>query len=249
MLCLAFLVHTFKEIGTIKVPVLSPKTPRGLATETFPIILPHNIIKYLIEEVGISLDTRAIREFWEHAKAVGEGWARAASSQHIPLGLHGDCAQTWTRYRKEKLLCISLSLLHFRPRSTRYSRFLLFAIPKEKVFKNRTINTVLRHIVRSVNMLYTGVDSRTGNPIVSTGQRFMLVELRGDWEWHRDVWRFHKTGWNSVQVCHRCPATSKGDPDNSFSNSGSALSGPCSWIQNEFNLDQFVSLRLKTTNL
>lgn len=218
--------------------------------ECFPIVMPHAIMRYLFDTVKIEVDGDQIKTFWQHAKSVRAGWAAAADDDRIiPLGLHGDAAQLWTRYKKEKILCITVNVLHFRPRSVRWSRFALFTIDHAKLYKNRTISAVLRHLVRSFNSMFHGLDAKTGERLTRAGHRFMLCQLRGDWEWFRDLFRWN-CGWNSANVCFQCPASSTGDLGNLFAHSGSAREPvPCIWIDNMFNNDQFISLRLRDQNL
>ena len=218
--------------------------------ETFPILLPHKVIRFLWDHVGLTIDSGEHQAFWHHAKSVGEGWAQGATLDMIPLGFHGDGAQTWTRYKVEKVLTLSFNVPLFRPRSVRYSRFVLFTIDKTKLFKNRTLNAVLRKLVTSFNALYMGVDPETGGPITRGSHRFYLCELRGDWEWVRDLWNFKKCGWNSKDVCFRCTASSVGgDASNHFSNSGSGVQGDCSWLRNQFDTHEFIAKRLPNKHL
>ena len=37
----------------------------------------------------------------------------------------------------------------------------------------------------------------------------MLLELRGDWKWHREFMRY-VPGWSSTNICHCCKAPSRG---------------------------------------
>ena len=120
------LVSPSKEIETIKLPVKDPKSPRGIAIETFEIIHPHRILAFLFNDVGIRISKADVKAYWEHSRARGEPWAiqSPASSEHIPLGIHGDSARLWTVYKFEKVLGLFINLVHFRPRSVRHSRWL-----------------------------------------------------------------------------------------------------------------------------
>ena len=250
-----------QEIDTIRVPVPDEKTPRGVSIESYPIIYPHRVLSYLFDHVGIELDYTEIEKFWTHSRQMQEPWALESpcTSEHIPLGIHGDAAKLWTVYQVEKMVAIHFNILHFRPASIRYSRFLLFSIPRNKLLKNRTLNVVLKHLVWSFNWAYTGKHPESGpgnaplfgnhrklagSPICRANRKFALVELRGDQEFHRDIWRF-TSSWQSNVVCHRCPAVAKGDPAYLYYNVG-----PTSrWLDEEFSLTQFVSRRLKESQL
>lgn len=234
--------------------------------ESFPIIDPHSILSYLFDEVGIQLDHQDIARFWQHSRAMGEPWALAspATEAHVPLGLHGDGARLWTIYQVEKMVAIHINIIHFRPTSVRHSRFLVFTCPREKLIKNRSLNVAFRRLTWSLNSASEGIHPRTGpaggplfgraaklagTPLCKTGLQFCMCELRGDWEWFRDIFRF-TASWQSREVCYRCPAVAKllpGDDDDGhiyYNNSESST-----WLRYEFSLQQFVARRLKETNL
>ncbi|CAK8999463.1 Uncharacterized protein SCF082_LOCUS6057 [Durusdinium trenchii] len=220
------------EIEYIRVPVYDKKTARKSKVEVYPIIYPHRILAYLFDHVQVELSTHDITEYWDHSRQTGEAWAckSSASRTHIPLGLHGDGARLWTQYKVEKIVAIFLNMPLFRPKSARHSRFLLFTIGRHKLIKNRTINVVWRRLVWSLNACFTGL--------------FALTELRGDWEWHRDTWRF-TASWQSHEVCFRCPAVTRGDESLVYYNNG-PTSG---WVNRDFTLDQFIARRLKENQL
>ena len=251
-----------QEIESIRVPVVDKKSPRGISTEVFPILHPHRILSYLFDSVQLELDTGSIHEFWDHSRSMGEPWAVAspASRDHVPIGLHGDAARLWTVYQFEKQLSITLNLPLFRPRSTRYSRYVVFSIPYHKVLTNRTLNVVWRRLVWSMNAAYTGVNpvagvggaplqgsdvERAGKPITSQGLRFTLTEVRGDWEFHRDCWR-PTVSWQSMkEMCMTCPARATGPSGTLYYNN----EADCAWDMADFGLEEFSSKRLKERNL
>ena len=45
----------------------------------------------------------------------------------------------------------------------------------------------------------------------SFGHCFALVECRGDWKWHREIWDFRRH-YKAVDICHACYATKKQGP-------------------------------------
>ncbi|CAK8995261.1 Uncharacterized protein SCF082_LOCUS4272 [Durusdinium trenchii] len=249
------------EIEYIRVPVYDKKTARKSKVEVYPIIYPHRILAYLFDHVQVELSTHDITEYWDHSRQTGEAWAckSSASRTHIPLGLHGDGARLWTQYKVEKIVAIFLNMPLFRPKSARHSRFLLFTIGRHKLIKNRTINVVWRRLVWSLNACFTGLNPSQGPggapltgvhldiaglPICQAQHRFALTELRGDWEWHRDTWRF-TASWQSHEVCFRCPAVTRGDESLVYYNNG-PTSG---WVNRDFTLDQFIARRLKENQL
>lgn len=194
-----------------------------------------------------------VEDYWNHSRTVQEPWAinHPASSRHIPLGLHGDAARLWTQYKFEKLVGVFLNIVHWRPRSVRHSRFLLFSIPYEKLYKNRTMNHVFGALASNLNSCFEGLDPWTGLQLTRGNQKFAVTELRGDWEWHVQVWR-PTASWQALKVCFKCPAISMvsgGDPKYLYHNTGTSEEGECGWIREEFSLNAFVARRLKDRNL
>lgn len=226
-------------------------------------VYPHRILAYLFDEVGLQIPSSDVQQYWNHAREMGEPWAcqHPASENHIPLGLHGDAARLWTIYKTEKILGVWLNLPLFRPKSVRHSRWLLFSIAREKLIKNRTLNPFWRKLVWSLNAAFTGLNpvqgpggqpligthaDRAGSPICKSRNQFALTELRGDWEWHRDIWRF-TASWQGQDVCFKCPAVTRGDGDDSYVYYNNGLTSR--WLQEEFSLNAFVACRLKDHHL
>lgn len=252
-----------QELETIRVPCRNKKL--GLVMQSFPMLYPHRILHFLFDEVGVHIDPNVVKEYWEHSRSVGEPWSvnSQATTAHMPIGLHGDGARLLTQVRYEKQVAIWLNLPLWRPRSIRYSRWLLFSIPSEKVFKNRSFNVVWRRLLWSFHACYEGINprvgppgcsrglqgealERAGTPICKAGHCFVVTEYRGDWEWHRDVFR-PRANWVSIDVCMKCPAVSKGnDPSMLY-----YCYGPqeCSWLRQQYTLHGFISQRLKAKNI
>lgn len=135
-----FSMGTLEEIETINVPVQSPKPPHSLSMKSFPIIHPHRVLTYLFEEIGIVVPDAEVRQFWAHARAVNDPCASCSDDgTHVPIGIHGDSARLWTQYKVEKMVCIWMNVVLFRPASVRHSRFLLFTCPNAVMVKNRTL--------------------------------------------------------------------------------------------------------------
>ena len=189
----------------------------------------------------------------------GEAYASPDSRNRIPSGFYGDAAQLITKARIEKLLCF-FNIVVFRPRSTRYSRFLLWSCDSSLIYKNRTANSILRWLVWSFNALYEGKYpvARPGNrPLEAyerdlagqwlTHKRLLLqvVELRGDWEFQKLIWQF-KCSWKggvNVGICYHCPAMGKcGDAGLYYWNEDDENS---SWARQEFNTTEYLAERLK----
>ena len=253
-----------QEIEEVRVPVFNPKLPGKVSVELYPMVYPHRILAYLFNEVELEMPSCDVQTFWNHSRTLGEPWACAhpAIEWHVPVGLHGDGAKLWTQYRVEKYVAVWLNLLNlplFRPRSIRHSRFLLFSMPKHKMVKNRSLNVFWRKVCWSLNAAFTGQNpsvgpgglplagehlERAGHPICKSERKFALTELRGDWEWHRDIWRFCAS-WQSQVICFRCPALTRGNWPYVYYNNSST----CRWDQEEFSLNQFVARRLTERQL
>lgn len=250
-----------QEIETIRVPVQSPKPPHYLSMATYPIVHPHRILSYLFNDCGLQISSSEVEEFWTHSRGVQEPWAihSSATSEHIPLGVHGDSARLWTQYRFEKITAIWMNIILFRPASARHSRFLLFSCPTNSMVKNRTLNRVWRRLSWSFNAAFTGMNptcgeggralsggdlTRSGTPITNSKRKFSLCELRGDWEWHVQIWR-PCASWVSNNICFKCPCRAKGEASNLYH----CIEPTCTWIQEEYNLEEFISQRLKDRHL
>lgn len=250
-----------QEIESIRVPVQNPKCPRGISVATFPIVHPHRVVAYLFNDVKLQIAESEIQEFWAHHRSMNEPWAlfSPATCNHIPLGIHGDAARLWTQYKFEKVVAIWMNVVHFRPKSVRHSRFLLFSCPHALMVKNRTLNRVWRRLVWSFNWCFEGVNpltgeggralvgsdiERAGTPLTAQNRKFILCEFRGDWEWHRDTFRF-TASWNGNNTCFKCPAQSKGDSKYLYHNIGP----DSEWLGEEYGFQQFIARRLKDNQL
>ena len=200
---------------------------------SYPIIHPHRILTYLFDHVGLQISSSDVRAFWEHSRSVGEPWSLQSpcTSSHIPLGIHGDAARLWTQYKHEKVVAVWMNIVHFRPLSSRHSRFLLFSVPNAVMVKNRTLNRVWRRLVWSFEAAFSGI-----NPTLGEGGR----PLHG-----ADAARAGTPITSSINTCFKCPAQIKGDPSLLYHTIGP----DCGWIHQEFSLEEFISQRLKDRQL
>ena len=215
---------------------------------------PHEIIAYLFNEIQVQIPEAAVCEYWQHSRTLQEPWATChpASPNHIPLGFYGDSARIDTTFASNKVLGIFLNLPLWRPKSIRYSRFLIFAIEEKFCWKSFTLDTILRRVVWSLNLLYTGemplVDFRgavlptpSRNSICHNGAKFAVTEIRGDQLFHKEIFRFTSSWtWKSLRVCHKCDARSRGD---------CLYYAFDDWLPTEFSLEQFLALRMPQRNL
>ena len=227
----------------------------GYRVEKHPLLFPHRILTYLFNTVGLTLDLQVLSKFWDNAIQSRKPNVDETSRSCIPLGLYGDAAQLVTKIRKEKMLLLTLNIPIFRPRTIRYSRFVLWAVDFYRLVPHKTINTVLRWITWSLNACYEGLNpsvrmggrplnkqeqARAGTPLTEQGWRFQLVEIRGDWEFHKLIWQMPKCSWNALHVCFKCPAECKSGQGFEYWNceEGSA------WAQQPFTTTDFMLRRL-----
>ena len=196
----------------------------GFFMATVYMLDPHSVVAYLVNVIGVRIPAQEVAAYWGHAQAHDEAWARnhPATSRHIPLGLYGDEARFSTTFSQDKVLGIFLNMPLWRPRSIRASRFLLFAIEENKLYKHFTLDAVLRRIVWSINLLFDGVLPQVdpaGKPlrgalhglICKDGSLFALTELRGDQLFHKQLFRWKASWtWTALKVCHKCQAESRG---------------------------------------
>ena len=166
----------------------------------------------------LEIPEKAIRTYWKWNAEHGEPWAQRINPDDkiVPLGIFGDSARVNTAFGYEHVVGIFMSIVLFRPKSVRASRFLLFAIGEEKLWGIHTMQVVLRRVVWSFNTLWDGVHpsvDQYGHALASdafkkmAGQaistRCVVTEIRGDWAWHKKLWRFAKqTSWSGIRVCH-----------------------------------------------
>lgn len=227
-------------------------------------LFPHQIMAYLFNETGLELPSDAIRQFWDNAISGGETYASAESKHRIPIGFYGDAAQLITKVRFEKLLCFWMNIVIWRPQSIRYSRFLIWSCDHSLLYKNRTVNTILRWVVWSFNALYHGTYplhrpgnrplepheiGRAGTWITPQKHQFQVVEIRGDWEFHKMVWQF-KASWKGgvrVGICFKCPSMARcRDPSLLYWEMDDESSA---WATQEFTTAEYVSKRLPSNNI
>lgn len=228
----------------------SEKVKGATILESHPIIYPHAILRYLFQDAGVRVRAEDIRAYWRHHRARGQPWALAhpASECHCPLGLYGDSAKTFLQYKHEKITAVFLNLPLWKPRSVRFSRFLLYTCDTLRMVKNRSLNAVFKKIAESINGCFRGVDPG-GLWLTQDHMCFALSECRGDWEWFRDILR-PKSSWQAIDICFKCPALSSGPKERLYYTTGAVQSGDqCAWIYEQFSFAEFLSHRMKDNNL
>ena len=101
----------------------------------------------------------------KNRNSFGEEWAQHISEENylkfIPIGLYGDSARVRTTFGSENVISVYCNLVLWRPKSVRFSRFLVFTIPEERCTAN-TLTAALRRIVWSCNHACNGVFPTAG---------------------------------------------------------------------------------------
>lgn len=262
LVCPSLSAGLAQEVEHITIPVRNPKDKHGWLLESLPIIFPHRIISFLWDAVGVTVSQSDVDAFWTHARTMQDPRFKAFEAEdcrsRIPLGFYGDECQLFTQVRKEKWLGFFFDILHFRPRSIRASKFLLFSINTSKLLdKGKTINSILRTLVWSFNCLHegrhpsTGVGGKellphqqkvAGTPLSTKYPNlcWSIVEIRGDWVFHRQLWRF-KASWTSKQVCFKCNAETNGPLAGRYYN----ITEDASWIAGQYTLEEFLVQQLE----
>lgn len=178
---------------------------------TMGVLLPGTIMEYLISECGLSLSDQLVQKYWSHLEAMQDEWALSTSlfrhnagSSVWPLGFYGDEAVVGLQGNPQlKVLGLWMSVVLFRPRATRLSRYLLFVIESDNVMSlEQTIFPVLQCITDSYNQL-----AETG----ACGRRCLVAEIRGDQLFHRFIFK-HKSWWRKLTLCFRCKAQADSGP-------------------------------------
>ena len=238
----------------IKIPVKYDDLETGtekFRIESWPIVDPHSVVAFLVEKAGLQTPKGALSKYWNHAATFGQEWAQGVGVDTLPIGIYGDAARVFTKFSSVNIAGIFMNLILWKPQSVRMSRYLLFCIPEHQLWKHKTLNVVYRRITWSLNCLHDGLHPHVdqydqplrphlaqlaGQPL----PRCKLTEIRGDWSWHKKIFRFERTSWNGIQMCHHCPAVSQ-------SRDNTALywnydNG--SWNSHPFTLEEFINERM-----
>lgn len=199
---------------------MNSKLPSGHEWTQLEVLDPVSVVRYMVD-AGLKIDMKAVRKFWDHHSSVNSPWIvqSQATRDHVPLGLFGDAVKfRQKRYGKpEKMLAVFLNAPLWRPKLARASRWLLFAIRENDVYEHKTLDCIFHYLVWRLNVLHDGtfpITGRSGEPLtgrdreragqaVCNGLRFAITELRGDWLYHRQVFRMRST-WLSGKKKPRC---------------------------------------------
>lgn len=253
-------LETSKAMEHINIPVKFTDLDDGQdkwRMESWPVMDPHSIAAFLLEHAGLQIPETSLRQYWEHNRIYGEEWAQNANQSALPVGLYGDSARVVTRFGHMNLAGIYFNFVLWKPQSVRMSRFLICTIPENMLWHHFTMNAILRRVAWSINALVDGfhpsqgpyneqlpphLSKHQGKPL----QKCLLTEVRGDWSWHKKIFRFaNRCAWNGLRVCHHCPALSQSqNPQDlywSFNNN--------TWDDNHFSFDQWINERMPASGM
>ena len=206
---------------------------------TVQVVDPVSLVAFLWNVAGVDISEAEVRQYWKHHRENNCPWAihSQADDLTMPLALYGDGVKLRSTIRgQEKMVGIFLSCPLFRPRSVRCSRWLLAAVQEELLYKHHTLDTIFCYLTWALNKLWTGKwhssngpalqplskaqTARAGEWVTNQQWCFQVTELRGDWLWHRQVFRFQSSWKAGTQhsVCFKCPAFSKGSLEELYYN-------------------------------
>ena len=203
-----------------------------------PVVCVKSLLKFLFSpQFGIEIPQQRLDEYWCHMEARTSWGASHPCKGGVPLALYGDAARyTNSQGYNEQLISILLSIPLWCPKSTRASRFLVFAVRQSLcVSMIETVWPVFRLIAQQITEL-----GASGLEVGRKRLLFGVTEIRGDWSWHLSSLNI-VPHWNSVQgICFKCGVTRMDDESGyTHFNSGAA------WIGHEYSNAEFLANMLK----
>ena len=175
------------------------------------------------------MSSDVLKRFWSHWKQhryphpAADAFA-ASGKLYTPIGISGDDAQY--TLGGAKIIVMLLSFCLHEPVALEMSRFPWFVLRGEYNLGPKTLDVPLRVLSWSLNVAYGGSFpslgpfgdelsearlKKTNTPLA--GGPFALTEIRGDWKWAYETFRF-KRNYNPklVHTCHFCDATHRAGP-------------------------------------
>lgn len=210
-----------QEIQQVQIPV-KYKDEDGntvVQVEAWPFMDVHAVMSYLMDEAKLEVPPKVVHEYWAKSKQYGEPWAQNVQDfSRIPIGIYGDSATVKTVVGSENVIAIFANIVLWRPKSIRWSRFLLFTIAEERCTAD-TLLVVYRRLTWGANHAWYGywptkgpqgeplqghAAKVAGTPLTYKFHRFQVTEIRGDWAWQKKIFRFEKCHWSGDSVCPFC---------------------------------------------
>ena len=201
-------------------------------TVKVPVLLPDRILAYLFDTVGIRIPQSALAKYWTHCKEFMP-WAQdeALDGSHVPITIYGDTARYGTGFDQSKVTGCFMSLVLWRPKSTRMSQFLLWNLEGERSLGWKSHNPLYLAVVKSLNAAFDGFS--LGGARLS--HRFCVTQIKGDWEYHWQTWRL-KRYYKTRFICWRCSAENHTNATHSMTD----VSDHPSWQATEVSHNEFV---------
>ena len=206
----------------VPVPLLLNKQVRLVPQ---PMLLPHlyfeSLFKHkkdLWEQTVEGRDPAGPLDFWQNMKDTAfvknhPHLSRAHWSQTIPVGLHGDGGGF---YKHESLFVFAWNSL-LGTGTTASKRFVLTVIRKNQMAPG-TLDALFKVFAWSFNALLSGISPEQnwegvsmsgGGQWLANKWRGALVQVRGDWEFHCQIFQLPK--WSHAgNMCWMCNAHSEG---------------------------------------
>ena len=210
-------------VYTASFPLWDPKEEKLVPTD-LPILLPHELLARIIAQTGTSryVDNMEPALQKQLDRACGKV-GLCGDHGVIPIGLHGDGVP----HQKHKSVeCVSWNF----PGDLGGERVLCVCLEKQFLCKcgcagRHTTNPILDVIAWSFRCCFLGKspkvrhDGSAWKPSDKArsqlggqdlGARSLLVQIRGDWAWYKQVFAF--PAWSNQQICWRCSAGSDSAP-------------------------------------
>ena len=195
-----------------------------------PVFLPHKILIYLYHTVGLDIPWNKLEAYWKHCKRFCE-WAKDFEGQPVPVCLYGDSARYGQGYDQSKITGFWMSLVLWRPKSTRLSQWLLWSLNGDLSRGALSHNPLILAIVRSLNFAFEGV-SPEGTQLL---HKFAVTEIRGDWEYFWQTFKL-KQWYKTRFICWRCRAENHVEAEHSYLD----LSENPSWARTMYTNNEFM---------
>jgi len=245
----------------VRAPLKSRGDSSGFQMVDLAVVDPISLVAYLWDDIGIQVSEDEVRQYWRHHRQHGSRWATysQASELTMPLGIYGDSVKVRSTYLGvEKMVGVFLNAPLYRPRSCRCSRWLLFSCQEELLYHHHTLDCIFRFLTWSLNHLYTGkypLRGFNGSPLseraaAKAGQWvcrarwcFQVCEIRGDWVWHKQVFRF-QSSWKAgskLPICFKCRTFAKGPTHELYYNIEE--NSPC-WSKEYETVADFIAEQL-----
>ena len=198
-----------------------------------PVLLPHLILEYIFKVVGVEIRGEILQKYWSHCK---QHFAWAApddfDGSHIPLSIYGDSARYGQGYDQSKVTGCWMSLVLWRPKSTRMSQWLLWSLNADVSLGARSHNPLYLAIVQSLNHAFNGV-SPEGRLLP---HKFCVAEIKGDWEYMYQTFSM-KRFWKTRHICWRCLAENHVDAQHCFLD----FAENPSWVGTQISNNEFLA--------